>query len=677
MRFKNVFLSYSGIILLTISRHLVSATANTTIKNYPEFRNVSVADKKNFQVPASLKHIEKAWVTQLVEQIRKELNLYGTIIRGPNISDLLGTEFDVIVKEFSKYLPTMQLEEKYVLTNNDTRHVFETSTITRPRSVLVVSAIKENYWADEFSYNLTVEIVENISTGIFGSVHQPRVLQIIFGRDKLFKNRTSNFEKYFEKILLYGWREKFADITILYVPGNRRLKPQAIYYNMFEKNFYKMSLSHGNKRAVIFPNKFKDMKGFRLSLGYAGNIDDINKMEEIIYAPKIQLSSESLLCARRFFCKVHNCTMRLIKYKYQHHPHYCKKRLEPNIYFSATMIWSFKHLKQFPVFVSLQSQDFKAAIPHTTKEAVVYFAYSHLLLFFAIITVCSALVYLVLKVSQFGQRNWTYLDVLCCILGSSLSADGNFRQKLAYLLLIFLSFYVGNDFVDLATDFELETKREVIENLDGLFRLRTNKIYSSISKDIINSNYENWNFIKLTKMRSGLQGATACGMELIKTNDRMCISNENALIIASAKLLANFSVGKGLRLAHPPLRQGLVVTRLEECSPYIEEYSKVAQRSQEAGLIRAMSPKDIVNAYNLDFVDEDYDIITSDESSFYYSLFHVVLICYVLAGVVFFIEFAMVRCSWMKKIMLLGLGLLSRWYGFVKIRFREIWMNKW
>lgn len=218
---------------------------------------------------------------------------------------------------------------------------------------------------------------------------------------------------------------------------------------------------------------------------------------------------------------------------------------------------------------------------------------------------------------------------------------------------------MGNDFVDLATDFEFEAIWERVEDLNDLFWLRVSEIYSTLPKKVMFSTRENWKFVRVKKIPSGSGGAIECGMELMSKNDRICITNENSLIIASARFSANPSIGRGLRLAHVPLLRGFTATRLEECSSYIDEYVAIALRSQETGLIRSMTPKDVVNSFNLDFVNEDYDIIPSDESSFYWSLLHVMLICCSLAGVVFFMELVVERCPWMKKIKIWYLEVLS------------------
>lgn len=110
---------------------------------------------------------------------------------------------------------------------------------------------------------------------------RPKVM-IIF-----YENTTYTSQKiHIRELLLVSWKNKFLDLTLIYVQPTPKSLPIYSHYQPFKRVFYE---SYLKRNSTLFPDKLKDMKG------YIFRVMDLSRQIPDISLPKNRLKSESYL----------------------------------------------------------------------------------------------------------------------------------------------------------------------------------------------------------------------------------------------------------------------------------------------------------------------------------------------------------------------------------------------
>lgn len=593
---------------------MIFASSNSALQMvlFTSFLRVILADVKNRKKINSTvtaeNLFEEKWITALAEQLITEERPYSVVVWTPKNSWIWPQRtYDIIIRTFSRLVPTLQIESmKFIEPQvvDPDRRTLLLPTIARPRGSVSIAIIQE--YRNPSSTMKVVEVIlsKSISKHAEDGSMRPKVLLIIFGYGYFKRNDLA-------ECLYQAWkRENYLDLTIIYIFKHYQTLPGIMYYDMFENRNY------GRKNATnlpIFPDKLKNMRRSKINVGWMDREAPPDGRKFSDYPKPITI----------YFCRMHNCTVVLKKYKPENFvPDLCRAKLYVTTFHNN------------PLIVNMKIHELEAAVPHLKKEASGgQFAYGNLVLFFSISSVYTAIMKLIFWIFQLRNHNWTFLDILYCTLGYGLTVTENLKQRIFYLVLIMMSFYFGNNLVDIATEFNLETVRMSIESLEALTQLNL-PIYSDYcGRDMFDQNLQDRcvEFRSYSEMRD-------CTYKLSNFSDRVCIIPEIELRVLSAQII-NRHKQNGLRICNFPVVSKLSATMFNKGSPYVEKFNDVYLYLINVGLIKYGSlQEEVFDSVNLEMDTADHDVVPHDESAFYWSLFHTTTIIYIGAVIVLAVE---------------------------------------
>lgn len=130
------------------------------------------------------------------------------------------------------------------------------------------------------------------------------------------------------------------------------------------------------------------------------------------------------------------------------------------------------------------------------------------------------------RISEFDS-----LQILSCILGSSLTGEGRWKDRIFYSTMIGLSFWISNDLINYATEWELEETWKSVENIQDIIDLNVS-IYSPYDRknvEIFHDRHFDNRWVKI-----GDDATVDCLDALHENNDRICLEQVQSLIIYGA-----------------------------------------------------------------------------------------------------------------------------------------------
>lgn len=295
-----------------------------------------------------------------------------------------------------------------------------------------------------------------------------------------------------------------------------------------------------------------------------------------------------------YFCRVANCTIVTEKYN--------RSNL-PDIFYGSYIL--FGQNRTDTVGLAYNWFDLICAIPHLdNSQTNSTYEMSNLLLFFIAMFVLVLIVTLFLKLAKLGGTgDWGFLQVLLCILGSSISTITSPRERILYLWLILTSVYVGNDFIEIATENELHLSFHHVETFKQVQELKL-PIYSTHTDKVFFEAEEKYATNDLIRSQS-----FSCLKKLLKNNDRICATSAEDFYIASS-YIADGPTGKGLRKANFVLMRLPYVQKFKPRSFFVDIFNKILSHCIETKLIARPTHKEFVNMYKAEFNNGEYDALS-------------------------------------------------------------------
>lgn len=269
---------------------------------------------------------------------------------------------------------------------------------------------------------------------------------------------------------------------------------------------------------------------------------------------------------------------------------------------------------------------------------------TNLIIFFGLAAALVMVIKLLLKIFRIHKFNPPFLTILSCILGAAIKVGSNLTSRIIYLILIVLSFYTANDFVDVATDFELGISIQSVENLEQLDKMNL-PIYSRFPYDCVFGNdTNNEQLIKnLRRLSYDRSGFFNCAKDLNDKGDRIC--HDVDILVAMLSAILKKKYHRGLRIAKFVPKSGCGVVRFPRNSPYVDEYDRVSSVAHDVGLLRRRTVKQYLASHRLEYDNEDYDVMSNSMRDFYCSLIIVTNVLY-CGGVAVLILEIFVKNNW-------------------------------
>lgn len=229
----------------------------------------------------------------------------------------------------------------------------------------------------------------------------------------------------------------------------------------------------------------------------------------------------------------------------------------------------------------------------------------------------------------------SFLRILSCVLGWSIFVGTNAKGRIIYLLLIFLSFYISNDLINVATDFKFEERRITVENLEELDKLNLT-IYSRLSESaIFKDETLTRRFVRLRAFSRHTY--MKCFRDVLSRNDRICADATFVIQAASARFRA--FQNKGLRVTKFAISTFCSGNAFSRHSPFVDEYNSMVLRSYDSGVLFLRSSDQSLRYEGVELNNEDYNVVPNRPSDFYWSIFFVVAMIYSVAFLVLCLEF--------------------------------------
>lgn len=559
-----------------------------------------------------MRSFEKMWLKPMVKSIINSTRPCLAIIWALDMAKLIGQFANLVNREFSEYLPTLQLDKRRLYEIQDNR-IMELQIIKYPRKTLNVILV------DEESPDFLGKKNENHLYWIIRtSPVWPRsnTLLIIIGSGK-----NPLISRTVDKLLKLAWTNKFVDFSVVYVHQDLNLLPEVSYYKMFDKEIKTQKLT---ANITIFPQKLKNLKGheFVVDLEKKRLDWEEKKVKSFNLVFMSSLYPSDYAFAKYFFCYLRNCTF-IAKPVKEQTPDmlYSLKRSDSkssNTYASDSC---YRFLVIFP------------AIPHHTKFTTTL-SYDNLIFAYSLFITIMVVLKLTVIIFKLNRRYWNLENMYSCILGFSINLNhGGFRNRVFYLSLVFWSFCVSNGLLELATEFELETTKESINNIDELMRLHLPLFSNYRLNRLIKDDKLGENFIYTFENKSTIY---ECFSNMSLKNDRICIGNEYVFNLASSRSIK--LIDKGHRRAAFNLAQVCETYQFQAGLAYAAEYYKLVLRALDHGFLRRLTLKQECKLKKIDYTDQDYDVIGNDPSAFYWSLLVVTSFVYVVAVITFLCE---------------------------------------
>lgn len=562
----------------------------------------------SYQYPTHIDYISKKnftsfWYNQIVEQVTREIKPYGTTLWNLDTATSNKRLQNFIFKEFSKIIPIVHFSGK--LKSKD--------IVKSSLNVVLVDQVETTNFQQ-----LLLNFLDFLSNIVAPSPH-PKLLIIVTGANNLKSSQI---------LLREGWRKKFIHLTFLHSYTNQNQPPIISYNTIFDGKIVSTHLKQGSE---IFPWKLKDLQGYKMRIqskhGQYINMKFERKFHHrlIVYLPTSCMTT--YLFISEYFCSVHNFTP-----VFQTR----KLKIEPNIYLDED-VFDTKLYSTKTYSLCFEFSSTTITIPHHNRKiAESHYDCVNGFQFLSILGTILIVLKLIIRFLKLDKKNWNIVKMLTCILGFGMTSKSEFKDKIFYVTLALTSFFVSNGLMDLVTDFEIVTTVIEVENLDDLAGMNI-PIYSFYSGKDVFGDHERLAQSVIQIPNRNNWDAFQCFYKLQVNNDRACVFEENFVHVSSAQIKMKF--GKGLRKAGfngPTQCRG---SRFEKSSPFVEAYNKLLLKVLEAGLVRRTSMRDFVNwYYYVDFDSEDYNVVPSKESDFYWSLFMVIGLVYSLASLILLAE---------------------------------------
>lgn len=578
-----------------------------------KFKNIKDSEVFNSILP---EFYEKYWLTPVVKQI-----VYNIKPTGVTIWNIDGAELDrrlsnFIVQSFSRRLPTLQID---VLEMNKTK-ISEClpslpqvgNPIATINVVLMMQTDNELIFEKKLKSlfkNIIIEDMESYS-------QNPKILIVIYGT-----GHTNRQIEYSLEFCFWARRRKILDLTFMYIKKNWTKRPIVAYIEPFGKRLFALRF---HKSVDIFPHKLKNMKNttVRISMGVYSE-EDIKYQEKIRkkFTYRMQMEPGDYVFLKYYFCAVHNCTVRIGDNK-------------SNFRLGNFLL----HYAGYQSCLGLCTKfvDITAAIPQLDAKSVVQYKYSNMACFYLLMILFILLLKFYVKLTSLKKSDWTVADIFLCILGSGVEFQKSLRASLFYLVLLSLSFYISNDLIDVATDFELDEKRIVVDDLEALDQMNV-PIYSRFDAPYLFGNHKS-----LMSKHVGMGDFEIQLIECIKNlrtyNDRICVDIDFYIQTTNAKVAESDGRDLGLRKIDFVIQRQCSVAIFEAHSPYREMYDLLTLKALDHGLLRRPTTKEYLNSQGLEYDERDCNLVPNNSADFYWSLFHVTAFFYGLAIVTFLTE---------------------------------------
>ena len=379
----------------------------------------------------------------------------------------------------------------------------------------------------------------------------------------------------FKNILLYGWKKKYLDFTILGKDKDNNLT--IMFYNPFTKIFYNETYK---STTTIFPDKLNDMNGYSLKLPLW------NAPPFILY--NVSHSSVKVVSddydAFVGICEKLNCTLNpvAIGSRNENISINLLSSLEKNMYrFLVTGIFRKRYGKK--KILSGMDYDYVKLIFLVPKLAVSEFSVPNIFgpLFRATVFIIS-FIYLA-KFLKFPKRFWNFMNLFNILLGNQVRfSPTSFLQKIFYLMIVFSA-------IGITAEFLTPTKIQIINKgtLDSLEKISksdmplfaTSQLYIDLYLQMFNNTEMNYTFnnrIPMLKL-----SAKDCVEELLMRKTGICITTD-----FEGKYFAKQYLDKDgqsrLEIIDLNLFGSLVTYPYEKSSPIIEKFDIVMRRFWEA-----------------------------------------------------------------------------------------------
>lgn len=552
------------------------------------------------------RNYEKRWLRAIVINVIDDLQLQSMVIWSSSIMDSNKGLANILNREFSKHSPILQLESR----ENKTFRLLPAIRHSGG-SLNVILLNEESVEHFESSFEGHLKTMANFA-GIW-----PRTwtLVIILG-DK----RYSLLRESIKKMLILGWkRYKFADLSVIYIFKKSKESPHVLQYQMFERRFVDNKL---NNATILFPNKLKDMKGYKFTISKIRK--NLSEEEAKVYHPvsRLSLRPSDNMYVKYIFCEARNCTFATAN------------RKDTPIMLNG--LQSYHHKKYPEYLLKIACYEFvtlRAIIPHHEKSQTSSFTryLNHNLLIFVLIMTNLLLVLRLIRIIlNLDDKKYEVLKIFNFILGISvIRFEKGLIRKMFYLSLVVLSFIVSNGLVELATEFEFETTRVSVKDLQELLRMGL-PIFSNyglqptLSEKEFNNTFKN----RITIFD--------CYGNLSIKNNIICITNPEVIAFRNGM---NKKINmKGYRQADFDFAQNCHAVTFENGSAFAIEFHKLIWRSLDHGLLRRPTIKESCQVRKYEFVNVDYNVIPNDESDFYWSLFFGLIICHFFSVVILLSE---------------------------------------
>lgn len=578
---------------------------------------------------------DEIWPESIVTGILRDVQPHTVAMWTGNMDFATQKLKNHICREFSQSVPTFKFDELIYQQQVGGRDVgslwnwvsLNIPILHRPTKSLVHVILLENelylLFVQRFLFQFQV---------VHASLLKPKILFIIIDEDKF--SHLSKVSEDLQNSADYAWKTKITDLTFVYLKRNKKSQPHILFYSKFEN---KMTVQRLDKNTTLFPYKLTNMQGSEFTVVDSANAitrsaEDQVKYEEFVinnYFWRLQMTPGDYSFVRYFFCKIHNCTAKLTK--------------DTNV--PADILYGLFRFHRLGDISGLcyEHSPLVAVIPHHDEKSTSssHHYVTNSIRLYLILASLTFMLKLLSKIGflKLGERNWKYLDIFQCMLGSSISIRNLWKQRIFYLILIVLSLYVSSDLIDLTTDIQIDITRKAVESVEDLKHLNVS-IYSIFDREYVFGEQAN----SLDKFEDNYTeddpyDLIDCLSKLSQKNDRICIVFTESFYIHSA--LYKHRNARGLRKANFEIASSCKSVYFGFHSPYIEAYDRLTLMALDHGFLRHYSWKEYLNALHMEMDQEDYDIVPNDEFGFYLSAFYVLLLSFTLAFGAFIVEFNM------------------------------------
>lgn len=438
---------------------------------------------------------------------------------------------------------------------------------------------------------------------------RPKCLVILYERTKLAQSLET-----VRRLLVKGFEIHFLNLSFLLIYQNPMRSSDLIYLQTSSWTVRKSLLY---TKTIIFPNKVKNMGGYKFRLGVTHQY--IVRREELKLHRSISLGQfrgGNYMFVRDFFAKTLNLSVRIVG----------KSEYFDMIHLDV----QFENLyKKFAMSQAMEVAAIVAAVPNLPTHQS--FTLQLMVFLFLIILSIIAFFMLVAKIFRLPTQRWSWIKIYSILLEESMNVEG-MSEKVVYLFLIGTSLFMANQLISDATDVSLGSVQQTVDSYEELsrldfsiFSLRMWNMYNGASKDL-----REWLLRRTTFIFD--RELPECLLLLAKKQDRICICESYNFDAVCPHL-------KNVHLISPQKTNFYLSTDLRgqmfvPGSMYVEEFDRIHLRSIETGFIRFMSPKRIQEAIG-SISQSAADMGTSDGEALVVMLNAVVFVGLALSLIIF------------------------------------------